>query len=58
MPECIVAAFIPLERRLSTWSFIKEIRGVITKVMPLSRSPGTWKQMLLPPPVGNSPMVS
>ena len=45
-------------RMASTWFFIKAISGVTTRHSPSMAMVGTWKVMLLPPPVGMSPNVS
>ena len=58
MPEYTAAALMPLLRRLSTWSFIKAMSGVITKHTPGIDRAGTWNVTDLPPPVGISPRVS
>ena len=58
IPEWIAAALMPLLRRWSTWSFISEIRGVMTRHTPSIASAGTWKVIDFPPPVGISPRVS
>ena len=58
MPLYMAAALMPLRRRLNTWSFIRAISGVMTIHVPSMASAGTWKVMLLPPPVGISPNVS
>src|SRR5699024_8039130 len=41
----------------STWSRIREISGEITSVSPEYLSPGTWKQIDFPEPVGSIPSV-
>ena len=58
MPEFTDVAFIPLRRRPFTWSFISAISGVTTMHTPCIAIAGTWKVMLLPPPVGIRPRVS
>jgi hypothetical protein len=49
-----------ISRALSrfTWSFIRAIRGVITRQIPSLTSAGTWNVIDFPPPVGISPRVS
>ena len=37
---------------LCTWSWIRDLRGEITKVTPAPISPVSWKHRLFPPPVG------
>ena len=55
-PLIVTASVMEYFRRLSTWSFIKDCRGEITTVSPLTNSPlinaGTWKVIDFPPPVG------
>ncbi|OPZ75358.1 MAG: hypothetical protein BWY80_00184 [Firmicutes bacterium ADurb.Bin456] len=57
-PLMVTASVIPALSRLSTWSFIRDCRGDITTVSPLTFSPlisaGTWKVMDFPPPVGKT----
>ena len=48
----------PFRSRASVWSFIRAIRGLTTIVEPLSSRAGSWKQRLLPEPVGISTSVS
>ena len=36
------AAAMPLDNALSTWSFISEIRGLITTQVPASMQAGNW----------------
>ena len=45
-------------RRCSTWSFIRDMSGVMTMHTPSIARAGTWNVMDLPPPVGISPRVS
>ena len=47
-----------LALRLRTWSFIRAMRGEITMQIPSVIRAGTWKQTLLPPPVGSMASVS
>ena len=42
----------------SAWSFISAISGLTTTVVPSSSSAGSWKQRLLPEPVGMTTSVS
>ncbi|CDD13279.1 unknown [Parabacteroides merdae CAG:48] len=58
MPEYTAVALIPTRRRLSTWSRIKAISGVMTRQIPSIANAGTWKVTDLPPPVGIRPSVS
>ena len=58
MPEYTAVALIPTRRRLSTWSRIKAISGVMTRQIPSIANAGIWKVIDLPPPVGMSPSVS
>ena len=44
--------------RAISWSSIKEINGETTSVIPLEITAGSWKQRLLPPPVGIIKMQS
>src|SRR4051812_48271749 len=49
----------PLSKRLSTWSFISEMSGLTTTVIPSECvSAVSWKQRLLPEPVGMMTSVS
>ena len=48
----------PLSKRISTWSFISEMSGLTTTVMPSRASAVSWKQRLLPEPVGMTTRVS
>ena len=49
---------MPVFIRLSTWSFIRDISGDTTIVIPLNTMAGTWNVMDFPPPVGRRPSVS
>ena len=49
---------MPFCARDSVWSFIRAISGLITIVEPSITSAGSWKQRLLPDPVGISATVS
>ena len=57
-PVWMAVALMPRRRRASTWSFIRAMRGVMTRQTPSVAMAGTWKVMLFPPPVGMSPRVS
>ena len=54
----MAAALMPFFLRCATWSFINAMSGVMTMHTPSMASAGTWKVMLLPPPVGMRPRVS
>ena len=56
--ECSAPAATPSWRSAATWSSISAISGEITTAVPGRHSAGTWKQMLLPPPVGASTSAS
>jgi hypothetical protein len=48
------AAGTPLATSVSTWSFINEMSGEITRASPSRTRAGAWKQTDLPPPVGST----
>src|SRR5262249_16630657 len=48
----------PLSRRWSTWSFMREMSGLTTTVIPSKASAVSWKQRLFPEPVGMTTSVS
>ena len=54
----MAAAGILFASRCATWSFINAMSGVITTQIPSMAMAGTWKQIDLPPPVGNNAKVS
>ena len=58
MPEKMAAELMPRFCRCITWSFIRDISGVMTIQTPSWAKAGTWKVMDLPPPVGIRPKVS
>ena len=58
MVEMMARAGTPSFFSRDTWSFINAISGDTTKHRPPMASAGTWKQRLLPPPVGSSASVS
>jgi hypothetical protein len=53
-----VVTSIPRSLKTSVWSFISAMRGLTTMVVPSSASAGSWKQRLLPDPVGMMTIVS
>ena len=52
------AAWIPAWFSVPTWSFISEISGEITSVIPSIINAGIWKQRDFPAPVGMIPKTS
>lgn len=58
MDELRQVAGMPRATRLSTWSFMREMRGETTRVMPSMARAGSWKQSDLPEPVGMTTTAS
>ena len=58
MPAWMAMARMPLSSRFCTWSFMRAMSGVTTRPIPSRIRQGTWKQTLLPPPVGRMARTS